>query len=206
MLNLFNYIGNIAFVIVGIVAAKRLGLRGFWQFWSGIATFCFGGLFRDLVLLDTVPAILGSPFEIAKTAIVGIITIAALRNVRSYKKVPLAILCTGDSVGIAAFVVVGFGRGMQAGAPWWLCLICGFVTAFGGGIFAAVIRTASARKFSHLIGTLAGNKIYYLYGAAMALGCFAMHTFGGNSDSELLAFTVAAIILGLLVENQKSKK
>ena len=183
MLNLFNYIGNIAFVIVGIVAAKRLGLRGFWQFWSGIATFCFGGLFRDLVLLDTASAILGSPFEIAKTAIVGIITIAALRNVHNYKKMPLTILCIGDSVGIAAFVVVGFGRGMQVGAPLWLCLICGFVTAFGGGIFAAVIRTASARKFSHFIGMLAGDRFYYLFGVVMVLGYFPMHNFGSNSDS-----------------------
>ena len=205
-----GYIGNVAFVIGGVIAAKKKGLGMWTQFWSGLATFCFGGIFmRDLGMLRTVPSIFGSPLEIAATAAVGIITIAMLKSWDRRKNLSnpfTAVLCFTDSIGIAGFAAFGYGRGITAGAPWYIALACAFVTACGGGIIAAVIRAAAAKDWRHFTGTLAGNKFYYLFGAFMSVAYGVLYAIGRNTDFALIVLTVIAVVIGFMVERAKSAR
>jgi uncharacterized membrane protein YeiH len=204
-----GYIGDIAFVISGILVAKRLGLRPFWQFLSGMSTFCFGGIFiRDIGLLNTMPSIFGSPLEIAATAAVGIAAIWALR--RASKKAVLGkvlstALCVTDSIGIAGFTAFGYGRGMRASGSWEIALACALATAIGGGLVAAVIRSAASKDWRHFPKTLAGNIFYYAFAVLISAAYGALYTFGKNTDSALIALAIAAIVLGFIVEKLKSK-
>ncbi len=208
-LNILGYIGDIAFVIVGIAAAKKIGLRPFWQLLSGMSTAFFGGIFlRDLGLLRTSPAIFGSPLELAATAAVGVVAIAVLRNCNGtgvLAKILNALLCAIDSSGVAGFAAFGYGRGMQAGADWQIALACAFVTACGGGVIAAVIRAVAARDWRHLTKTLAGNRFYFLLCAFASAMCGAWYS-DGYGDNFLIALAVVVVVGGFIVEIEKSKK
>jgi uncharacterized membrane protein YeiH len=149
ILTVLGYIGDIAFVVGGIIAARRVNLRPFWQFWSGMSTAFFGGIFiRDLGLLHTMPSIFGSPIEIAATAAAGIATIVAMKrmggNGSAFGEILMAALNITDSIGIAGFAAFGYGRGIMAGAAWGIAFACGFVTACGGGVIASAIMAAAA--------------------------------------------------------------
>jgi len=215
-LEVLGYIGDIAFVIVGIIAAKKIGLRPFTQFLSGMSTAFFGGIFlRDLGLVSmatqslTMPSIFGSPLEIAATAAVGLIVVALLKRSRSNGKLakPLnTVLCMADSIGIAGFAAFGYGRGIQAGAPWWIALACAFATACGGGIIAAGIRAAGAKDWRYFFKTLAGNKFYFiLCFLASAVSCLWYSPIG-YSDGLLIALSVFTVISGFIVEGEKSAR
>jgi uncharacterized membrane protein YeiH len=210
ILDLLGWIGDAAFVIGGVVAAKKLRLSPFVQLLSGLSTAFFGGIFmRDLGLLRCAPAIFGSPIEIAATAVVGIITIAAMKSRNGKKKLHKAfsaVLCFADSIGIVVFAAFGYGRGITAGAPWWIALACAFVTACGGGVIAAVIRSAGAKSFKPFIKTVKGNLLYYLLCAFASVVCGLWHSPSGYPDCVIITLTLIVIVFGFIVERVKSAR
>ena len=201
LIALLSYIGDVAFVISGVLTAKNLKLHGFVQWLSGMSTAFFGGLFlRDLLLLQTIPAIFGSPLEIMGTAVVGILTVTSVRKKRHSKAFNL-LLCIIDSIGIAVGAAAGFGRGTREGVV--IALACGFVSACGGGIIAAAIRAAANKSIKNFFKTLASNRWYYVFSASMSTAYGILYSVGQSNDITLLIHTVVAIILGLIVAGDK---
>lgn len=198
---LLGYIGDVAFVIGGVYASKKLNLHWFVQWLSGMSTAFFGGLFlRDLLLLQATPAIFGSPLEITATAAVGIFTVFMFRK-RMPSKAFNWLICIIDSVGIMGSAAAGFGRG--TGANFVIAVACGFVTACGGGIIAAAIRATAKKSIKKFFKTLTDNRWYYVFGATMSIAYGILHSLGRSKDTTLLVLTAAAIIIGLFVEKDK---
>ena len=215
ILTVLGYIGDAAFVIGGILAAKKIGVRPTAQLLSGMSTAFFGGIFlRDLGLVSittrtlTCPSIFSHPFEIAATAAVGVIAVAVLKKSGDGKlaKVFNAVLCMADSVGVAGFAAFGYGRGIKAGVPWQAALACAFVTACGGGVIAAGIRAAGAKDWRHFSKTLAGNLPYYLLCALASAVCGLWYSPAGYPDAVLIAVTVFTILGGFIAERAKSAR
>lgn len=198
---LLGYIGDVAFVIGGIYASKKLNLHWFLQWLSGMSTAFFGGLFlRDLLLLQTTPAIFDSPLEIAATATVGILTVFMFRK-RMPGKAFNWLICIIDSVGIAGFTAAGYGRGTGTGAV--IAFTCGFVTACGGGIIAAAIRAAAMKSIKKFFETLIDNRWYYVFCTTMSIAYGILHSLGRSTETTSLVLTVIAIIIGLFIEKDK---
>lgn len=198
---LLGYIGDVAFVIGGVYASKKLNLHWFVQWLSDMSTAFFGGLFlRDLLLLQATPAIFGSPLEITATAAVGIFTVFMYRK-RMPSKAFNWLICIIDSVGIVWSAAVGFGRGTGAGVV--IAVACGFVTACGGGIIAATIQAAAKKSIKKFFETLTDNRWYYVFGATISIAYGILHSLGRSKDTTLLVLTAAAIIIGIFVEKYK---
>lgn len=198
---LLSYIGDVAFVIGGVYASKKLNLNWFVQWLSGMSTAFFGGLFlRDLLLLQTTPAIFGSPLEIAATAAVGILSVFMFRK-RTPGKAFNWLICIIDSVGIAGFAAAGYGRGTGAGVV--IAFTCGFVTACGGGIIAAAIRATAKKSIKKFFETLTDNRWYYVFGATMSIAYGILHSLGRSKDTTSLVLMAIAIIIGLFIERDK---
>jgi len=206
----FGYVGDIAFVIGGIIAARKIGLRFFGQLLSGLSAAFFGGIFiRDLGLLHTFPAIFGNPSEILMTVTAGVLTIAALQHCKNKRRIGKffnTLLCAADSIGVAGFAVFGYGRGITAGESLWIALACAFVTACGGGIIAAAIRAVIGKNCRHFLRTLAENRHYYIHCAIMSLVCGLWYSPDGYQERTVLALAVTAIISGFMVEHTKSMR
>lgn len=163
-----SYINNITFMVNGILTARQKKLHPSVQLLCGLSSAFFGGIFlRDLTLLHLVPAAYDNPLEFAAIVFIGVLTIFILKN-RTPGKHLCFLLHIADLAGTAAFASAGYKRGMLAGAPWWICLASGFVTACGGGVIAAAIRAAFSKDPLHFIHTLKENRNYYLYAALMS--------------------------------------
>jgi uncharacterized membrane protein YeiH len=204
------YVGDIAFFIGGILAAKRMGLKMPIQFASGLSVFSFGGFwFRDLIILRTTPSILSSPLEIAAVSIIGIIAINLLNRHNSVnsslRKVLLTILYAADAAAVAGFAAFGYGRGILAGMPCRVCFACAFVTTCGGGFISIIIRAAAAKDFQYFLKTVIANKFYYLFGAFVSAVYTVLYAHGKDTDISLSILALCAIVIGLLVEKEKAK-
>jgi uncharacterized membrane protein YeiH len=208
---LLGYIGDVAFVLGGILSAKRKGLGYGVQFLSGLSVATFGGLFiRDWLLLHQAkPSILNDTWEVEMIMATGIIAIAILNRSHAYsskiKKLGKSLLCILDSVGISGFVAFGYGRGIQAGVSGWIPYATAFATACGGGIIAAVIRSMALDDFHHFKETLAENKLYYIFGVLVSVTYGILYSYNIAADGALLILTGASVIIGLTVEFLKSK-
>ena len=163
-----NYVNNITFIINGILTARQKKLHPTVQLLCGISSAFFGGIFlRDLILLHLIPAVFDSPLEFVVTVFIGVFTVFMLKSKTPDKRLRF-LLHIADLVGTAAFASAGYKRGVLAGAPWWTCFTSGFVTACGGGLIAAAIRTAFSKDPLHFIHTLKANRNYYLYAALIS--------------------------------------
>lgn len=198
---LLGYIGDVAFVIGGVYTSQKLNLHWFVQWLSGMSTAFFGGLFlRDLLLLQTTPAIFGSPLEIAATAAIGILSVFMFRE-KTPSKAFNWLICIIDSVGIAEFASAGYERGTGAGVM--IAFTCGFVTACGGGIIAAAIRATAKKSIKEFFETLTNNRWYYVFGATMSVAYGFFHSLNTSKDTMSLVLTAIAIIIGLFIERDK---
>lgn len=201
LISLLNNIGTIAFVIEGTLNAKKTGLNCFFQFLSGMSTAFFGGIFlRDIILLQTIPAVFDNPLEITVATAICIITIIVLK----YKKlgnIGLSILCLLDSIGIVGSVATGYSQDTKAGIL--LAFACGFVTACGGGIIATAIQIVVKKNFKAFFTILNDNKWYYLLTVSVSAIYGILHLTKCDTDMSILELTATTIIIGFIVERNK---
>jgi uncharacterized membrane protein YeiH len=210
MLTVLSYIGDIAFMISGINAARQKNLNLFMQLLSGTSVFCFGGIFRDIVLLHTSPSILNSPWEIAITIIIGVVTIIVSNySVKKSVRAPegwYTVLCIADALGLAGFAYFGFfERGITANAAPIICCLCAFATSNGGGLISLLLRHLSHKNLPYLLKSLNENRRYYLLGVLLSLLCYISYSSKIDSLLTLLLLSIIAVIIGLVI-NKKSNK
>ena len=201
--DVLGYIGNIASVIGGILAAKKLGLHPIIQFLSGISTAFLGDMFfRDIILLHTTPYIFNHPIEIVIIGIIDIAVIVWLKKDYLDKKFS-RVLCIVNSISIVVYATFGYDRGSVANEPWWFCIVTALVSTCGGEIIAAAIRALGTRKWRYFTKTLNENKFYYFFCAVISVVCGCLNAFDINSDNSLIILTAFAIKVGLLIENKR---
>lgn len=209
-----NYAGDAAFCAGGTLAAVRERKSPIIALLSAIfTTFGGGAILRDMLTLGAVPKILGSPGEIAAVAVFAALLMLVFTNDRPFrairKRPTLAAalkktLVVADSLGVLAFVKIGYERGIEFDGSIVIAVICGFYTACGGGILALVARglaeKGAEKKGAYIKSKLVKNAPYYIYGFLMSLTYCVLAI--ANADSNVAVLTALAVGLGFLTDKE----
>lgn len=217
-LSILNYIGDIASAADGILMAQKVTKnRLIWLIAAVLAAFGGGFFIRDLMLLRTTPSILGAPHEITVTVAFALTmslvichTKEIAKNASNFaarmpamlKVVFLAI----DSLGILASTAIGYERGLQMDGSLLMTVLCGWVTAVGGGILARTVSSIIAskpftRKFQWLTHELNRNIPYYAYSLVTAL-TYGLGAMTVGKDLALIILTIPIVLIRILIDKE----
>nr|MBP8867327.1 TRIC cation channel family protein [Propionivibrio sp.] len=115
---------------------------------------------RDL-LLQVTPFWMEQPSYLIVTAIALLSVILFSEKVLGFYKTLLLF----DTIGLGLFVVVGLEKSLNAGFPFWVCIIMGTITGSVGGVIRDVLINEIPLLFRRDIYALAcvfGGIGYYL--------------------------------------------
>lgn len=127
MLYFLDLLGTLAFAITGAYKAKGAKLNIFGVIFLGVITSVGGGTFRDLIIGRTPLFYLKDPNYLLIAILGSIITYFA----PTFFKKKYSFFRLIDSIGLAAFVVIGVSISFSFGLP---SIFLGMLTGFGGGI------------------------------------------------------------------------
>lgn len=173
---ILDFVGTFAFAISGIRLASAKRFDWFGAYVVGLATAIGGGTIRDL-LLDVTPGWMTNPIYLICTAL-------ALLWVIFFSKSLIHLNNTFfifDSIGLALFTVVGFGKSVALGYPFWVAIIMGSITGAAGGVIRDVFINEIPlifRKEIYAIACVIGGVAYWIcsklgmeaYGCQMICG------------------------------------
>ena len=130
---ILDFIGTFAFAISGIRLASAKRFDWFGAYVVGFVTAIGGGTIRDL-LLDVTPGWMTDPIYLICTGL-------ALLGVIIFGKHLIHLHNTFfifDTIGLALFTVVGVGKSLSLGYPFWVAIIMGSITGAAGGVIRDV--------------------------------------------------------------------
>ncbi|MCD7900646.1 MAG: trimeric intracellular cation channel family protein [Bacteroides sp.] len=130
---IIEFIGTFAFAISGIRLASAKQFDWFGAYVVGLATAIGGGTIRD-VLLDVTPFWMTNPMYLICSGL-------ALLWVILFGKYLIHLNNTFfifDSIGLALFTMVGVGKTLALGHPYWVAIIMGGITGSAGGVLRDV--------------------------------------------------------------------
>lgn len=154
-----DFIGTFAFAISGIRLASAKRFDWFGAYVVGLATAIGGGTIRDL-LLDVTPGWMTNPVYLICTAM-------ALLWVIFFGKHLIHLHNTFfifDSVGLALFTVVGVGKSIALGYPFWVAIMMGSITGAAGGVIRDVFINEIPlifRKEIYAMACVVGGIVYW---------------------------------------------
>lgn len=185
---LLDLLGTFAFAVSGIRHASGKQIDWFGAYILGLVTAIGGGTLRDL-LLDVTPFWMLQPQYFLTTGV-------ALLAVLLFKEKMLKIgstLFLFDTIGLGLFTVVGITKSMDAGLPFWVCIIMGTITGTVGGVVRDVLLNQVPllfRKDIYALACVAGGAIYFI--------CSYLNLPGGLT--ELIA-ALTVIVFRLIAVN-----
>lgn len=152
--------GTFAFAVSGIRLASGKNIDWFGAYIVGLITAIGGGTTRDL-LLGATPFWMLDPKYFITT---GVALVAAL-----FFKGKLfrwgSTLFVFDAIGLGLFTIVGISTSLDAGLPFWVCIVMGGVTGTVGGVFRDVLINEVPlifRKDIYALASIAGGLIYFI--------------------------------------------
>lgn len=157
---LLDLLGTFAFAVSGIRHASGKQIDWFGAYILGLVTAIGGGTLRDL-LLDVTPFWMLDPKYFLTTGV-------ALVAVLIFKERLLKLgstLFLFDTIGLGLFTVVGITKSIDAGLPFWVCIIMGTITGTVGGVIRDVLLNQVPllfRKDIYALACVAGGVIYFL--------------------------------------------
>lgn len=131
---ILDFIGTFAFAISGIRLASAKRFDWFGAYVVGLVTAIGGGTIRDL-LLDVTPGWMTDPIYLICTALALIWVILFGRSLIKLNNTFFIF----DAVGLALFTVVGVGKSLALGYPFWVAIIMGSITGAAGGVIRDVL-------------------------------------------------------------------
>jgi uncharacterized membrane protein YeiH len=156
---ILDFVGTFAFAISGIRLASAKHFDWFGAYVVGLATAIGGGTLRDL-LLNVTPAWMENPIYLICTAL-------ALVWVILFGKLLIHMHNTFfifDSIGLSLFTVVGVGKSIALGYPFWVAIIMGSITGAAGGVIRDVFINEIPlifRKEIYAVACVIGGLIYF---------------------------------------------
>lgn len=157
---ILDFIGTFAFAISGIRLASAKRFDWFGAYVVGLATAIGGGTIRD-VLLDVTPGWMTNPIYLVCTGM-------ALLWVIYFGKHLIHLHNTFfifDSIGLALFTVVGVGKSIALGYPFWVAIIMGSITGAAGGVIRDVFINEIPlifRKEIYAMACVVGGIVYWV--------------------------------------------
>lgn len=156
---ILDFIGTFAFAISGIRLASAKRFDWFGAYVVGFVTAIGGGTIRDL-LLDVPPGWMTDPIYLICTGL-------ALLWVILFGKYLIHLNNTFfifDSIGLALFTVVGVGKSLALGYPFWVAIIMGSITGAAGGVIRDVFINEIPlifRKEIYAMACVVGGTVYW---------------------------------------------
>ncbi len=158
--NLLDLIGTFVFAISGIRLASRKQIDWFGAYIIGLVTAIGGGTARD-VLLDTTPFwMLDSKYFI--TTGVALLTTILFKD-KLFKWGNTLFLF--DAIGLGLFTIVGISKSVDAGFPFWVCILMGAITGALGGVIRDVLLNEVPlllRKDIYALACVTGGVVYFI--------------------------------------------
>ena len=157
---ILDFIGTFAFAISGIRLASAKRFDWFGAYVVGFVTAIGGGTLRDL-LLDVTPGWMTDPIYLICTGL-------ALLWVILFGKYLIHLNNTFfifDTIGLALFTVVGVGKSLALGFPFWVAIIMGSMTGAAGGVRRDVFINEIPlifRKEIYAMACVVGGLAYWL--------------------------------------------
>lgn len=175
---ILDFIGTFAFAISGIRLASAKRFDWFGAYVVGFVTAIGGGTIRDL-LLGVTPGWMTDPVYLICTGL-------ALFWVIAFGKYLIHMHNTFflfDSIGLALFTVVGVGKTLALGYPFWVAIIMGSFTGAAGGVLRDVFINEIPlifRKEIYAMACVVGGLAYWACHAA-GLESYACQMVGGTT-------------------------
>lgn len=157
---ILDFVGTFAFAISGIRLASAKQFDWFGAYVVGMATAIGGGTIRDL-LLDVTPGWMIDPVYLICTGL-------ALFWVIVFGKLLIHMHNTFflfDTIGLALFTVVGVGKTIALGYPFWVAIIMGSITGAAGGVIRDVFINEIPlifRKEIYAMACVLGGLVYWM--------------------------------------------
>ena len=157
---ILDFIGTFAFAISGIRLASAKRFDWFGAYVVGFVTAIGGGTIRD-VLLGVTPGWMTDPIYLICTGL-------ALLWVILFGKHLIHLHNTFfifDSIGLALFTVVGVGKSIVLGYPFWVDIIMGSITGAAGGVIRDVFINEIPlifRKEIYAMACVVGGTVYWM--------------------------------------------
>jgi len=161
---ILDFIGTFAFAISGIRLASAKRFDWFGAYVVGLATAIGGGTIRD-VLLDVTPGWMTNPIYLICTGLALIWVICFGRWLIRLNNTFFIF----DTIGLALFTVVGVGKSIALGYPFWVAIIMGSITGAAGGVIRDVFINEIPlifRKEIYAMACVVGGIAYWLCDAA----------------------------------------
>jgi uncharacterized membrane protein YeiH len=184
----FEVAGVTVFGLTGALAAARNRLDPFGFAMMATVTGIGGGTLRDMLLSKPVFWV-GNPRDLYVCVAVSLLVfwLGRLRPTLLERMGRDHALKYADAAGLALFAVIGALIGQDAGAPWFVALALGAITAAFGGI----VRDVLARETSLVL-----RSEVYVTAAALGAGVtLATQAAGFARPGAMLAGFIAAFAL-----------
>lgn len=157
---ILDFIGTFAFAVSGIRLASAKRFDWFGAYVCGFAVAVGGGTIRDL-LLDVTPAWMTDPIYLLCTALALVWVIVFGKHIVHMNNT----LFTFDAIGLALFTVVGYGKALALGYPFWVAIIMGSITGAAGGVIRDVLINETPlifRKEIYAMACVVGGTVYWI--------------------------------------------
>ena len=201
---ILDFIGTFAFAVSGIRLASAKRFDWFGAYVCGFAVAVGGGTIRD-VLLDVTPAWMTDPIYLLCTGLALVWVIIFGKHIVHLNNT----LFTFDVIGLALFTVVGCGKALALGHPFWVAIIMGSITGAAGGVIRDVLINETPlifRKEIYAMACVVGGTVYWLcwkFGA----DAFVCQVAGGITVFVVRVFSVRYnICLPILSGNDSGEK
>lgn len=159
-INIVDYAGTFAFAISGIRLASSKKFDWFGAYVVGLVTAIGGGTTRD-ILLGATPFWMLQPSYLIVTGIALLTVILAGSKMNIFNNAFFIF----DTIGLGLFVIVGIGRTVEAGFPFWVTIIMGMVTGSVGGILRDILINEVPlifRKEIYALACVVGGIVFYI--------------------------------------------
>ena len=173
---IFDFLGTFAFAISGIRLAAGKQFDWFGAYVIGFVTAIGGGTVRDL-FLDQTPFWMIDPAYLILTGLALFAALVFKNRLFSLGKT----LFLFDTIGLGLFTLVGLEKSLEAGFPFWVCIILGAITGSLGGVIRDTLINEIPLLFRRDIYALAS-----IFGGMVYFACLK---FGITAD---WAFTLGA--------------
>lgn len=172
LLRALDWVGTVSFAHSGAVLAASMGMDLLGTAAVGTITAVGGGTIRDALFLSRAPFWTSEVEYLALCSATAAATFLLWPRADSVDEEENILLFTGDTLGVAAFCVIGAQNGVRAGMPFAVSVLCGMATATFGGAVRDVLCKRDVRIFhSHAeiyATTAASGATAYLVARSLA--------------------------------------